>query len=119
MSLRERIKRVREILSSIARKYFGGVRKAARIGAQTLKRIATREYKLLLGIIRKQGLAKMKELAKLAGSGKWKGEEWKAFVKTFFKDYFDKVGEEWNADQRLPERVLNRLLADLYAEFKP
>lgn len=119
-SLRERIKRVREIVKDIAKKFFGGVRRVIRVGGQVLKQTATREYKMLLGIIKKEGLAKMRELAAMANKpGSWKGRKWKTFAKTFFKDYFKKVDEKWNAEQRLPERILNRLLADLYAVFKP
>lgn len=120
MNLRERIAKVKKALGKIAKRFFGGAKKAINRGAAVLKKGATRERKLLLGIIKKAGLAKMAELAKIAelkGSGK--GEQWKEFAKGFFKDYFEKVDEEWNPDVRLPERVLDRLLIDLYAEFKP
>lgn len=120
MNLRERIAAVKKTLGKIAKKFFGGAKKAIKRGAAVLKKGATRERKLLLGIIKKAGLAKMAELAEIAEQpGSWKGKEWKTFAKGFFKDYFEKVDQEWNPDVRLPERVLDRLLIDLYAEFKP
>lgn len=120
MSLRELRNKVNGILKRIAKKFFGGARKAIRRGAEVLKKRATQEYKLLLGIVRDAGLEKMAELAKIASEpGSWKGRKWKVFAKGFFKDYFERVGEKWNPDQRLPERVLDRLLVDLYNEFRP
>lgn len=120
MSLRDRVGRIGSIAKRIAKRFFGGARKVLRRGKEILKKRMTEEYTALLGIIEEAGLEKMAELAEIANKpGSWKGRKWKMFAKGFFKDYFKKVDEKWNPDTRLPERVLDRLLIDLYSEFKP
>lgn len=117
MGLLMKIANVYQTLRAILRRLRGN----AKTAKPALKAFWKRELKLLVGVLRNEGLKKMRELDKDfgPGGGGRKGRKWDAWAKRYLKSYFKDVGQQWKKDHKVPLRRLQDARQVIFAEHRP